>query len=105
MKRDVTCYDGRMDGGRGGKGRRKGLGDGVVAGTAPGVAAEEAADGEPQAAEGAVLADGLDGVLRAGGSEAARRGQPGGNGPLVELNRQQERPHRQGAQGVEQVFA
>ena len=78
----------------------KGSRDGVVAGAAPGVAAEETAEGEPEAAEGAVLADGLDGVLRAGGDEAARRGQPGGNGPLVELNRQQERPHEEGAQGV-----
>ena len=52
-------------------------GYGVVAVAAPGVAAEEASDGEVEASEGSVLAEGLDGVLAAGGGVAAAGGCEG----------------------------
>ena len=49
------------------------LRDGIVAGAAPGVAAEDAAQGQPAALEGPMLSQGFDCVLRAGGSKAAAR--------------------------------
>lgn len=48
------------------------LGYRVVPASAPRVAAQETAYGEVQPFCGAVLAQGFDGVLRAGGREAAR---------------------------------
>ena len=46
---------------------------GIVAGAAPGMTAQQAADGEVEAFEGAVLEDGLSGVFATGGRKAARR--------------------------------
>ena len=46
---------------------------GVVAGTAPGMTAQQAADGEVEAFDGTVLEDGLSGVFATCGCEAARR--------------------------------
>lgn len=46
---------------------------GIVTGTAPGMAAQQAADGQVEAFEGAVLEDGLSGVFATGGRKAARR--------------------------------
>ena len=56
-----------MAAGVGGNFRR----DGIVAEGAPWVAAEQAARGEPKAAEWAVNLNGCDGVVRAGGLVAA----------------------------------
>ncbi len=39
------------------------LGDGIVAGTAPGMAAADSFDGQPSAAYGAVFGYSLDGIL------------------------------------------
>ena len=50
---------------------RRGSGHRVVARAAEGVAAQYTLEGEPSAFEGAVLFDGFDGVLRAGGGVAA----------------------------------
>ena len=61
----------------------------VVARTAPGMAAEDAADGQVESFEGAVFFDGLHGILRAGGREAARRAQHGRYAPLVEVDGEQ----------------
>ena len=46
---------------------------GIVAGAAPGVAAQQAADGKVETLEGAVLEDGLSGVFATGGGETTRR--------------------------------
>ena len=62
----------------------------VVARTAPGMAAEDAADGQVESFEGAVFFDGLHGILRAGGREAARRAQHGRYAPLVEVDGEQQ---------------
>ena len=59
-------------------------GDGVVAGAAPRVAAAYASGGEPEAFDGAVDAQGFDGVLAAGGCEAAVRPEMGRDGKLIE---------------------
>ncbi len=63
---------------------------------APGVAAADALDGEPGAAEGAVGLEGFDGVVRAGGVKAAdgaaaHEGDEGGESVLVEANYQDEK--------------
>lgn len=61
------------------------------------MATEESADGEVEAAEGTVFADGFDGVLGAGGGVATAGWEPGGYGPLVEFNGQEENPDEEGA--------
>ena len=48
------------------------------------MAAEDAADGEIEAFDGAVLAEGLEGVLGAGGRETAAGLLEGGGADLVE---------------------
>ena len=55
----------------------RGLGDGVVAAAAPGMATQDAAHGKPEASDGTVLLNGFNGVLAACGGEAARRGRHG----------------------------
>lgn len=62
----------------------------IVARTAPGMAAEYTADGQVESFERAVLFDGLDGILRAGGREAARRSQHGRYAPLVKVDGEQQ---------------
>lgn len=59
------------------------------------MATQDAADGEVQSLEGAVLADGLDGILRAGGGEAARRAQHGRDAALVEVDGHEQQPRQQ----------
>ena len=44
---------------------------GIVAGAAPRMTAQEAANGEVETFEGAVLEDGLSGIFATGGGEAA----------------------------------
>ena len=65
------------------------LGDGVVAGATEGVAAQDALEGEPAAAEWAVFADGFLGILRAGGGEAAGRRRQRRNAGAVECYQRQ----------------
>lgn len=65
-------------------------GDGVVAGASPGVAAEDAAEGEIGATEGSVLAEGFDGVLRTGGGEAAGGGLERGDAGSVKIDGQKQ---------------
>ena len=67
----------------------------VVARTSPGVATQDAADGQVQSFEGAVLADGFDGILRAGGGEAARGAQHGRDAALVEVDGHEQQPRQQ----------
>ncbi len=69
---------------------RETSGNGVVAAAAPGVAAEQAPDCEPEAFEGAVFAECFEGVLGAGGGEAATRRFEGGDADLVEADQEDE---------------
>lgn len=57
---------------------------GIISATTPGMATEDASDGEVQAFEGAVLAEGLKGILRAGGGETAAGLLEGGDADLIE---------------------
>jgi len=50
------------------------------------MAAQDSAHGQVHAFEGAMLADGFDGVLRTSRREPARRGSHGGNHAAVELD-------------------
>ena len=63
---------------------------GVVAAASPGVAAQDAAQGQPTALQRAVFLQRLDGVGRTGGREAATGGKEGGNEPPVEKDGEQE---------------
>ena len=63
----------------------------VVAGASPGVAAEDALEAEPEALEGAVFAEGLEGVLGASGGEAAGRRLERRDAELIEFDQQDER--------------
>jgi len=65
------------------------LWNGVVAATAPGVAAQDAPHRKVEALERTVLHDGLLGILRASGGETARRGRIGGDVLLIEQDGQQ----------------
>ena len=62
----------------------------VVAAAAPGMAAQQAADGEVKPFQRTVFLDGLDGVLRTGGSETTGRGKKGGDEALVEADGENE---------------
>lgn len=64
----------------------------VVARSAPWIAAQDAPDGQPRAAEYAMRLDRLYGVLRAGGSIAAARWQHRRYARPVEIYRQQHQP-------------
>lgn len=66
----------------------------IIAGATEGVAAENAAQGQPAALERAVLAQGIEGVLRAGRGEPAGGGLQRGKADLVEADEQDERPRR-----------
>jgi hypothetical protein len=65
---------------------------GVISAAAPGVAAGDALEGFPGAAEGAVLGDGVDGVLAAGGLEAAVAAHEWAEGGAVEQYEVDEEP-------------
>ena len=70
---------------------------------APGVTAEQAAEGEPGAFQGTVDLDGLDAVVAASGIVAADavaaacHPEPRGNGELVEADQLGEEPGHAGA--------
>ena len=55
------------------------------------MAAEDASDGEIEAFDGAVLAEGLEGVLGAGGRETAAGLLEGGDADLIESYQKHER--------------
>ena len=67
------------------------------------MAAQQAADGQVKPLERPVFADGLDGILRAGGREAARGGRQRGNAVAVEIDGQQEHFGQQMVQAVQYV--
>ena len=64
------------------------LRDWVVTAAAPGIAREDALDGQPAALEEAVFLDSLDTVVRTGGGVAAALPQPGRQGHLIESDQQ-----------------
>ncbi len=55
------------------------------------MAAEDALEAEPEALEGAVFAEGLEGVLGASGGEAAGRRLERRDAELIEFDQQDER--------------
>ena len=57
---------------------------GVVAAASPGVAAQDAAQGEPRTLQHSMLGDGFHGILRASGGEAAGGREMRGDRSLVE---------------------
>lgn len=70
-------------------------GDGIVSASAPGMAAGQPPDGEPAPFQRTVFTQRLQGVLRAGRREAARRGRKRRDAQLVEAH---EDNQRQGAE-------
>ena len=64
------------------------------------MAAQDAAHGQVEATEGAMLLDGLAGILRTGGGEAAAGGREGGDELLIEKNGQQQQPLQWPAEDV-----
>ena len=71
------------------------------------MAAENAPQGQPSATEGAVLADGLLGILRAGGRETAGGRREGRDTGAIESNQRQHEPLKamgnQSAKGSEHM--
>lgn len=65
---------------------------GIVARTAPGMAARQPLDRQPAALERPVFPHGLQRVLRAGGRKPARSRKPGRNTVLVYPDQQQKQP-------------
>ena len=76
---------------------------GVVAAAAPGMAAQDAANGEIEAAQGAVLAEGLKRILRAGGREAAGGRRQGRDESLVEADGGNEDGHQEAREGIQKA--
>ena len=70
------------------------LRNGVVAGATPGVAAEDAADGQVGTLEGPVLTKGLNGILGTRGGEPARRRLERRNANLVKFHKENQRENR-----------
>lgn len=68
------------------------------------MATKDAPDGEPRALDGAVLAQGFDGVLAAGGHKAAAWGREGGDARLVEINGDEHNADYDAAQEVNKRF-
>ena len=68
-------------------------GDRIVAAATPGMAAADALYGQPGAAQGSVLAQGLDGILAARRRIAATGRKHRRNGSLVKLYRQYHQGH------------
>ncbi len=64
----------------------------IVAGAAPGIASQDAPDGEVKTFDGTVLDDGLLGILRAGGRETADRRRERADASLVEDDGGQQYP-------------
>ena len=65
--------------------------NGIVTGATPGVAAEDAFQRKPEAFERPVLAEGLEGVLRAGRGEAAGWPLERRDAELIEFDQQDKR--------------
>ncbi len=74
------------------RGARSGSWHWVVAALVEGVAAGEAFDGEPGSSQGAVGAEGFEGVPTAGWVEAALAAHDGREGELVEFDEGDEGP-------------
>ena len=68
----------------------EGFRDRIIAITSPGVAAEDAADGEIETLEDAVLQNGFNGILGAGGGEAAGGRCQRGDESLIETDGEDE---------------
>ena len=66
----------------------------VVAAAAPRMATQDAAHGKVEPFDGTVAAQRLNGVLRASGGEAARRGREGRNKTLVEPYRRYQQQNK-----------
>ena len=81
-----------------------GLWNGVIAGAAPGVAAQDAPYGQVEALEGSVFLYGLLGILRAGGGETAGSGREGADAPLVEQDGQEQQPLQGCTDDVPEAF-
>ena len=64
---------------------------GVVAAAAPGIAAEYPLEGKPETLEWAVFAEGLQGILAAGGRETAAMRLERGDADLIEFYQNDER--------------
>ena len=72
-------------------------GNGVITMASPGMAAQQAAQGQPKALDWTMLHDGLCGILRARGGETASGWRKGRDESLVEANREyQHLPHKVG---------
>jgi hypothetical protein len=74
------------------------LGDGIVAVATPRMTAEDAAHGEVESLDGAVLLDGFNCVLRAGGCKAARRRRQGADATLVKADGEDEKTAEHGGE-------
>lgn len=74
------------------------LGDGIVAVASPRMTAEDAAHGEVESLDGAVLLDGFNCVLRAGGCKAARRRRQGADATLVKADGEDEETAEHGGE-------
>lgn len=72
----------------------------VVATLAERVAASEAAEGEPRADEWAALAEGVEGVLAAGGLEAALPAHERGEGEAIGVDAGDEGPGEEAGEGL-----
>ena len=68
------------------------VGNGVVAAAAPGMATEDALDGEIEAGKRAVTLDGFDCVGGTGGGKTAGRGCQRRNATAVEIDGEQQNP-------------
>ena len=77
---------------------------GVIAAAAPGMTAGQTADGKPEPLQRTVLAQRLEGILRAGGREAARRRGEGRNAELVEAHEHDQRQDADPLTDVQQPF-
>ncbi len=70
----------------------RGLRNGIVPASAPGVTFCQSSQGEPETLEGSVFAQGFECILRAGGGKAARRRREGRYAELIEAHEQNQRP-------------
>ena len=76
----------------------------VIAGTAPGIATQDAADGKIQAFERSVLLDGLKGILRTGGGETASGRRERSDELPIEQYGQQQQPLQRQADDMPEAF-
>ena len=69
--------------------------------SSPGMAAQDASDGEVEAFDGTMLLQGFDGILRTGRREAARRRCHRRDESLIETNGEDEQTGEQGSGKIE----